>query len=75
MMKGTWGFDVLRCLRCSRCLRALSTVSATGLSCHEATSAFASRCDMALCEPPFEALSEGFTVLLSLHGASHATRP
>ena len=57
------------------CLRALSTVSATGLPCNEATSAFASRCNLELCEPPFEALSEGFTVLLSLHDASHATRP
>src|SRR6266849_7698552 len=60
----------------SCCLRTLSTVSATGFACDEATSAFTVRCDLVCCACPFlSMLSEGFTVLLLLHGASPATRP
>ena len=33
------------------------------------------RCNLELCQPPSEILSEGFAVLLSLHSASQATRP
>src|SRR5436853_4364645 len=43
--------------------------------CNEATSAFTARCNLVICACSFlSMLSEGITVLLSLHGASPATR-
>ena len=58
------------------CFRTLSTVSATGYSCNEATSAFTLHCNLVRCAHSFlSMLSEGSAVLLSCHGASQATRP